>query len=97
MNNNDTLFSNNEEELGGMDVPIAPQCTPEERKGYACILLCPGNIVSLSLLVVKGKFKRIKIAGKTGGAAAGKHLLDMTARKGLGRLVQIRDCYKRIA
>ena len=66
MNNNSKLFSNNEEELGELDIPIAPQCIPEERKEYTCILLCSGNIVLLYLLVVKGKFKRIKIAGKTG-------------------------------
>ena len=62
MNNNDTLFSNNEEELGGMDIPVAPQCTLEERKGYACILSCALGILCHSLyLWLKASSRELKL------------------------------------
>ncbi len=91
MNNNTRLLVNREEDEDMLDNPVAcSQFTADEQKGYASILLCPGSIVSLSRLVVKGKFKRVKVGNSTGAAAAGKHLFNVISKKGLAQIVQFK-------
>ena len=55
--------------------PVRPQTEPNQRV-YKSILLNSGSIVSLSLLISKGKFKRVKLGTETGGAA-GKLMFEV--------------------
>ena len=46
--------------------------------------------MSLSRLVIKGKFKKIAVGNVTGGVSAGKHLFKIIAGKSLGQIVQFK-------
>ncbi|CAB4000292.1 Hypothetical predicted protein [Paramuricea clavata] len=92
MNNNSKLLFNQEDEEDEVipSTPIATHFTHDEQRGFASILLVSGPIVSLSRLVIKGKFKKITVGNVTGGVSAGKHLLKIIAGKSLGQIVQFK-------
>ena len=91
MNNNSTLDENTDANMPIEDESMmVTEFSPDVEKGYASILLCSGPIASLSRLVLKGKFKKIKIGGESGAAAVGKHLFKNISEKGLGQLVYFR-------
>jgi hypothetical protein len=69
--------------------PVRPSIDPL-LKHYKTILLTPGQVVSLSLLISKGKFKRIRVDNETGGAAA-RRLTETLTSKGLGQLIHCRS------
>ena len=92
MNNNSKVIKSEDEnghELT-IDASLITEFTVEEQRGFASILLVPGQLVSLSRLVLKGKFKKIKVGNSVGGAAAGKYLFDTISKKNLGQVVRFR-------
>jgi hypothetical protein len=91
MNNNSKLLFNREDEEDEEVIPstpIASHFTHDKQRGIAYILLVPGPIVSLSQLVIKGKFKKITVGNVTDGASSGKHLFKIIAGKSLVQRVQ---------
>ena len=89
MNNTKLVLKKDEDEEEMVEsTNVRMQFTVEEQKAYSSILLVPGSVVSLSRLVVKGKFKNINIGNATGRATAGKHLFNMLAKKKLGQIIQ---------
>ena len=92
MNNNSKVI-NSEDENGHaltIDASLITEFTVEEQRGFASILLVLRQLVSLSRLVLKGKFRRIKVGNSVGGAAAGKYLFDTISKKNLGQVVRFR-------
>ena len=93
MNNKGTLLDGNEED------PSTPTATPPPTpvrpnrdpllKYYKAILLTPGPLVSASVLITKGKIKKLIIGSETGASAA-KMLMNTLAKDGLGQIMAYR-------
>ena len=93
MNNNSKIMNSEDENGEGeptIDASLITEFSVEEQRGFTSILLAPGSLVSLSRLVQKGKFKKIKVGNSVGGAAAGKHLFKSISKKNLGQIVRFR-------
>jgi hypothetical protein len=87
MNNKGSLLDENEEEhplSTPPPTPVRPNRDPL-LKYYKAILLTPGPLVSASVLITKGKFKKLIVGSETGASAA-KMLMDTLAKKGLGEI-----------
>ena len=69
--------------------PTPVKTTDKLQRFYQLILLAPGPIVSLSVLIPQGKFKKLKI-GDESGASAAKTLMECLSKQGLGQLIQYR-------
>ena len=80
-----------EDELSQSTPPPTPVKTTTDRlqKFYKAILLTPGPIVSLSVLISKGKFRKLCVDNETGGNAA-KKLMEHISQQGLGQLMHYR-------
>ena len=93
MNGKSNLFKEQDEQDSDSQstAPPTPVRTKTDplNKVYKSILLTSGPIISMSVLVSKGKFKRVTIENHSGAAAA-KKIIEIFAAKGLGQLLQYR-------
>ena len=79
-----------EDELTQCTLPTPVKTTTDYlQKFYKTILLTPGPVVSLSVLISKGKFRRVHVDNETGVNAA-KKLMQHISREGLGQLIHYR-------